>query len=147
MKLAYVDTSCLVAIAFEEPGWEGLADRLKRFDRLLSSNLLEAELRSTFVREGLAEGAHKLLAWVTWVYPNRPLSREFQEVTAVSFARGSDLWHLACALFLAPDPRQLAFVTLDPRQRETAELLGFRTFVDLSLPKERGYGDEGDVGM
>lgn len=46
MKLAYVDTSCLVAIAVAEPGARKVAGRLGRLDRLFSSNLLEAELRS-----------------------------------------------------------------------------------------------------
>ena len=125
MKLAYLDTSCLVAIAFEEPGYAELADRLIAFDRLFSSNLLEAELRSSLGREGVTSGIHRFLSWVTWVHPNRPLTREFQEVSAVSFARGADLWHLACALFLAPNPRELSFVSVDSRQRETARLLGF----------------------
>jgi len=53
VRLAYVDTSCLVAIAFEEPGADAVAARLLRFDRRFSSNLLEAELRSTLLREGL----------------------------------------------------------------------------------------------
>jgi uncharacterized protein with PIN domain len=41
---AYVDTSCLVAIALAEPGWERTAATLDTFDRLVASNLLEAEL-------------------------------------------------------------------------------------------------------
>ncbi len=45
MRFAYVDTSCLVAIAFDEPGADKVAARLRRFERLFASNLLEAELR------------------------------------------------------------------------------------------------------
>ena len=51
MSIAYVDTSALVAIAFEEPGGSQAGERLEGFSRLLSSNLLEAELRAAFARE------------------------------------------------------------------------------------------------
>ena len=40
MKAAYVDTSCLVAIAFGEKGAASLGRRLEGFDELFSSNLL-----------------------------------------------------------------------------------------------------------
>ncbi|HSF02219.1 MAG TPA: PIN domain-containing protein [Solirubrobacterales bacterium] len=126
MSLAYVDTSCLVAIAFAEPGARGMAQRLGAFDRLLSSNLLEAELRSALGREGVpGEAARPLLAGITWVHPDRPLTRELNRITAVGYLRGADLWHLACALFLAPDGRDLAFLTLDRRQAAVAGRLDF----------------------
>lgn len=41
--------------------------------------------------------------------------------------RGTDLWHVATALYLAEDPTELPFVTLDLRQRQVAANLGFRT--------------------
>ncbi|MGH7279155.1 MAG: PIN domain-containing protein [Candidatus Rokuibacteriota bacterium] len=125
MKIAYVDTSCLVAIAFDEASAGRIGSRLQRFDRLLASNLLEAELRSALAREGVAEGAEILLADMTWVYPNRPLTPEFQRITRSGHAKGADLWHLACALFVAPEGKDLAFMTLDERQRELALRLGF----------------------
>jgi predicted nucleic acid-binding protein len=120
-----VDTSCLVAIAFAEPAHRPLAARLQRFDRLLSSNLLEAELRAALVREGIGGDADPVLSWITWVYPNRPLTLEFRRITSLAYLRGADLWHLACALFLAPRPERLAFLTLDRKQREVASKLGF----------------------
>ena len=49
--VAYVDTSCLVAIAFGERGATALERRLRAFDVLIASNLLEAELRAAFIRE------------------------------------------------------------------------------------------------
>jgi predicted nucleic acid-binding protein len=126
VSLAYVDTSCLVAIAFGEPGARGLAARLGALDRVLSSNLLEAELRSALSREGLpGEAARPLLAGITWVHPDRPLTRELDRITGAGYLRGADLWHLACALFLVPDGRDLAFVTLDRRQAAVAARLGF----------------------
>ena len=54
MKATYVDSSCLVAIAFGEEGAEELTARLEQFDLLVSSNLLEAELRAALCREGFA---------------------------------------------------------------------------------------------
>jgi len=125
VKFAYVDSSCLVAIAFDEVGAGRLAARLRRFDRLFSSNLLEAELRSALVREGVDDRADGLLSWITWVYPNRPLTAEFARITAAGYLKGADLWHLANALFLAPDRKELAFLTLDRRQRDVARNLGF----------------------
>jgi hypothetical protein len=126
VSLAYVDTSCLVAIAFAEPGARGMAQRLGGFDRLLSSNLLEAELRSALSREGVpGEAARPLVAGITWVHPDRPLTRELDRITAAGHLRGADLWHLACALFLAPDGRDLAFLTLDRRQAAVAGRLDF----------------------
>jgi len=47
VKIAYVDTSCPVAIGFGEPAGEKISRRLASFDRLLSSNLLEAEFGET----------------------------------------------------------------------------------------------------
>ena len=46
MSIAYVDTSVLTAIAFDEPGAAALARQLDEFARLISSNMLEAELRA-----------------------------------------------------------------------------------------------------
>ncbi len=125
MNLAYVDTSCLVAIGFDEPGGRRLARRLERYDRLFASNLLEAELRSALLREKVDDRATELLSWITWVYANRPLSQELRLVSTVGYLRGADMWHLAHALFLAPDGKNLDFLTLDLRQREVSAALGF----------------------
>lgn len=127
MSFAYVDTSCLVAIAFDEPEAARTASRLQRFERLLSSNLLEAELRSALRREGVEGGRLDMLSWLTWIYPDRPLTAEFERITAQGSLRGADLWHVANALFVAPDARDLTFMTLDGRQRKMAARLGFPT--------------------
>jgi len=126
MNLAYVDTSALVAIAFGERGASALARKLEKYDGLLSSNLLEAELRGAFVREGV-QGADDLLTWITWVLPGRPLTREIKAVLEAGYLRGADLWHLACALYVAGRPDNLAFISLDERQQDIAQILGFRS--------------------
>ena len=127
MKLAYVDTSCLVAIALGESGSESLAARLQRFDRLFSSNLLEAELRSALAREGIDEDPGTLTSWITWVYPNRPLTGECKRTLSAGRLKGADLWHIACALSLSLNEKKLSFLTLDRPQREAASKLGFPT--------------------
>jgi hypothetical protein len=124
MKVGYVDTSCLVAIAFGERQAAALARKLEGFDELVSSNLLEAELRAAFAREGVPTDA-PLLTWISWIVPHRPLSREISQALAAGHLRGADLWHVACALYLADSPRELPFLTLDERQGAVAHKLGF----------------------
>ena len=125
MRVAYVDTSCLVAIALGERGAATLERRLGEFDSLVSSNLLEAELRAALRRERL-DGADEVLRDLVWILPDRPLASEIATVLAAGSVRGADCWHFATALYLAPEPGALSFVTLDARQREVAGLLGFR---------------------
>ncbi|HEX8716788.1 MAG TPA: hypothetical protein VF722_07410, partial [Gemmatimonadaceae bacterium] len=62
MKVAYVDTSCLVAIAFAERGASTLSRRMAQFDQLLAANLLDAEIRSVFAREQVVADARMLPA-------------------------------------------------------------------------------------
>jgi predicted nucleic acid-binding protein len=124
MTVAFVDTSCLVAIAFSEPGAAELAARLREFDLLIGSNLLEAELRAVLAREEVSTDI-ELLERITWLIPDRPLSREITTVLGAGYLRGADLWHLACALFLSGSPRELPFLTLDERQGAVAHKLGF----------------------
>ena len=101
-----------------------MAHRLKSYDLLLGSTLLEAELRSAFVRERVAPD-HPMLTWIRWVLPDRPLSTEITTVLSAGRVGGADLWHLACALYVAGTPRDLPFLTLDQRQAEVARRLGF----------------------
>ena len=124
MKAAYVDTSCLVAIAFGERGATAVERRLAGFDALVASNLLEAELRAAFKREK-TDGVDALLGMIEWIAPERPLSEEIARVLSAGYVRGADCWHPATALYLSPVPSEISFVTLDERQREVAATLGF----------------------
>lgn len=126
MAVAYLDTSALVAVAFGEPDGEAMQHRLNQFTGIVSSNLLEAELRSVYSRERRRFESDSL-SRVEWVMPNRPLSAEMAVVLDAGYMRGADLWHLATALYIAPDPGKMFFVTLDKRQHATASILGFRT--------------------
>jgi predicted nucleic acid-binding protein len=125
LNVAYVDSSCLVAIAFAEPEAGKLGVRMRRFDRLCASNLLEAELRSALLREEVSAPPDELLNWITWIFPNRPLSPELRRISQVGYVKGADLWHLAHALFLAPEAKDLTFLTLDKQQAAVARKLGF----------------------
>lgn len=125
MKNAYVDSSCFVAIALGEPGYRDLLSLLSRFDRLLSSNLLEAELRSALAREAAPGTIKNLVAWVSWIYPARRLTPEFGQVLEIGTVKGADLWHLACALSLRTTMGPISFLTLDNGQGDIARALGF----------------------
>lgn len=125
MSAAYVDTSALVAVAFGERGAAPLASRLGAFSRLLSANLLEAELRAACARERLPF-SERLLSNLEWVLPDRSLGREITAVLAAGYLRGADLWHVAAALYVAPSPGDMAFITRDRRQRSVAAALGFQ---------------------
>jgi hypothetical protein len=98
---------------------------LQRYDTLVASNFLEAELRSALLREGV-EGDPEILRGIAWILPDRPLDGEIRQALRHGYLRGADLWHLASALYLAEDPTELTFLTLDQRQKEVAEGLGFR---------------------
>ena len=128
MSVAYVDASVLAAVAFDEPGAAACARRLEQFDRLISSNLLEAELRAAFARENLAF-RESAIAGIEWILPDRPLASEFAAVLETGRLRGADLWHVATALYVFPHvfprPGALSFATLDARQSSVAEALGF----------------------
>ena len=125
MSVAYVDTSALVAIAFKERGGAAAARRLDGFTRLLSSNLLEAELRVAFAREGF-DFETELVSGIEWVLPDRTLAPEFAKALQAGYLCGADLWHVAVALYVTEARIELSFITLDRRQRSVAAALGFQ---------------------
>lgn len=126
MKVAYIDTSSILAVYLLEPGHRKVLEALDRYDEILSSNLLEAELRSAMLREGLDGPELELLERLVWVLPSRPLSGELSKVLSAGYLGGADSWHLACALYIRGSNDGVEFVTLDRRQREVAERLGFK---------------------
>ena len=124
--IAYVDTSAVLAVAFQEQEWETIAHRLAGFPVRLSSNLLEAETRSTYQREGLAFD-DAIVSSIGWVHPNRSLGPEMAKaLSAGGYLKGADLWHIAVALYVDETVlTNIAFITLDNRQRTVAAGLGF----------------------
>lgn len=127
MKATYIDTSCLVAIAFDEPGSKLLQRRLARKTDLFSHHLIEAEVLSAARREGIAsERFSSLLASVQLIFPDNSLVPALGEVFSVGYSRGADALHLATALWLAKDNiKQISFLTLDRNQAKIAKALGF----------------------
>lgn len=124
LAAAYVDSSAVVAVAWDEPNADVVSGRLANFQQLIASNLLEAEVRSVFAREGrdLELGA---LRDIEWILPTRPLHVEIAAVLQAGYLRGADLWHVANALYAARAMPGLAFITLDQRQQAVAAGLGF----------------------
>ncbi len=125
MSVAYVDTSALVAIAFGEDGADDLARRLSGFSRLVSSSLLEAELCAACAREGRPV-PREMLSRIAWILTDRPLSAEIRTTLEAGYLRGADLWHVATALYAAPEPGAIAFITLNEKQAEVAAALNFK---------------------
>jgi predicted nucleic acid-binding protein len=125
LSSAYVDSSFLLAIAFGEPNPAGLAEKLDRFDAVYASDLVEAEVLSALVREEMVLPEPDSFSFLSWTFPDRPLTPEFQRILKAGHLEGADLWHLACALYLSPAPGDLSFLTLDTRQKRIAAKLGF----------------------
>lgn len=123
--IAYIDTSAMAAVAFEEPTAPFVAQRLAGFPRWISSNLLEAELRAAYARERRDYDAN-LTFNIAWISPDGPLAAEMAAALQVGYLRGADLWHIATALYAAQTLRTpLAFMTLDGAQQKVAAGLGF----------------------
>ena len=126
-SIAYVDGSALLSIIFEESSGSSTARRLARFSRLISSTLLEAEVRAALYRAG-QDYDPRWLSDIVWIYPVRPLSAEIAATLQVRYLRSGDLLHVATALYAVRNNGvELAFITLDNNQREAAAGLGFLT--------------------
>ena len=126
MPSGYVDTSAFVAILFDEPVRPRVARALAGLDSAYASNLLEAELRSVAHREQIDQGSvQAVLRALRWIQPAGSVEPQLLRVLACGYLRGADLWHLACALYVTPDPHGTRFVSLDTGQRRIAAKLGF----------------------
>ena len=117
------------AIFGEQP--EETRIRLERFPILVSSTLLDAELRATF-RHWPQSFSPSLVSVIDrWVTPNRRLDEEIAAISEIASLPATPLWHLANAMYfqqrLSLTSRQfrLAFITLDEQQETAARELGF----------------------
>ena len=125
MSYAYVDTSILLSLAFDETTAHKTQQRLNAFDAVYASRFLEAEYLSAFKRESKAP-VRRLLDPIQWVDATAPMRLEFSRVLDAGYVRGADCWHLATALHAASDPAGWTFLTHDMRQRDVAKTLGFQ---------------------
>jgi predicted nucleic acid-binding protein len=126
---AYLDSSFLLAILLQEPRYRALQTTLGSFDDLIAGDLLVAEVLATAAREDLPlERIRPVIESIALVLPARSLEPELLEVLQQGRLRGADLWHLACALYVAGEEREgLAFLSRDAPQRGLARRLGFAT--------------------
>ena len=128
--MAYVDPSALTPIIFgEQP--EETRTRLERFPILVSSTLLDAELRAAFQDEQQTYSPSLASAIDRWVSPNRRLDEEMASISEIASLPALPLWHLASAMYfqqrqsLTGRHFRLAFITLDEQQETAANELGF----------------------
>ncbi len=127
--MAYVDPSALIPRLFDgQP--EETRIRLESFPILLSSILLEAELRAAFENER-QEFAVSLISEINeWITPHRRLDEELASILEIAPLPASPLWHLANAMYfrqrqsLTSRQYRLAFITLDEEQETVARELG-----------------------
>ena len=125
--IAYVDGSALLSIIFEENAGAATSRRLAQFTSLISSILLEVEVRAAMFRAG-QDYDPRWLSDIRWMYPTRPLGPEIAAALQVRYLRSGDLLHIATALYAVRTYGiELAFVTLDNDQQEVAAGLGFAT--------------------
>jgi len=116
----------VLSMLLDEAHGARMQRQLSAYDRLFIAPLLEAEVCSAAHREKRSVD-HDLLRRFQPVFAPRSLRPEIERVLAAGYVRGADCLHLATALFLAPDPGELTFLTLDERQRAVAVQLGFAT--------------------
>ena len=126
-SVAYVDSSALVPLVLEErSAGDAVTRRLQRHRMLLSSNLLEAELRVAF-QQAQQDFDPTLLSNIIWVMPDRALDAEMAGILTAANLRSAQLWHLANAVYIHQQLGGLpmAFITLDEQQETVAIELGF----------------------
>jgi hypothetical protein len=118
-----------VAIVLGEPEAPRLQRILAAQDRILTSDLSVAEALAAAMREGVdVDLLRPALSSVTLILPSRSLEEEMRWALEFGRLRGADLWHVACALFVAGSVRSdLTFLSRDAAQRTVARRLGFPT--------------------
>lgn len=122
--ILYIETSAAAKLVIDEPASARLAAHLdgavEQDDALLSSMLLETELRRLAVRTGVAQAAvTQLLERFDLLEIDRSLYREAGLLPGPHL-RSLDALHLAAALRVNAD----AMLTYDKRQADAAQSVG-----------------------
>ena len=132
LAITYLDPTALIPIVFEEdPVGVTTQERLNHFPVLVSSNLLEAELRGRFEREGQLFDLD-WLSGIEWVQPRGSLGSEMDRIQAFASLSPIRMWHLDNAVYFADRlsltnrRADLAFITLNEQQETAARDLGLR---------------------
>ncbi|MFT4217303.1 MAG: type II toxin-antitoxin system VapC family toxin [Micropruina sp.] len=120
--IVYVDTSALGALLLEQPESQALVDWLDRTPAaLVSSDLLETELRRLAIREGLDQAdVTRILEGVSLAALDRAVYRS-AGFLPMPYLRTLDALHLEAAVRLDAS----AVLTYDRRLDEAARSLGF----------------------
>ncbi|RAX24529.1 PIN domain-containing protein [Actinomyces sp. Z3] len=120
-EVVYVDTSALGALLVDQPESPALLDWLDRTpSTLVSSDLLEVELRRIAVRESLnQDDVTRLLEGVSFASLDRAVFRN-AGLLPMPYLRTLDALHLEAAIRLNVD----AVLTYDHRFGEAARALG-----------------------
>lgn len=123
----YVDTSALAALLIEQAESDALIAWLDDTDvELVSSDLLETELRRIVVREGLDQAdVTEILAGISIAALDRAVYRN-AGLLPMAFLRTLDALHLECAIRLDAT----AVLTYDHRFADAAKQLG----IDVVAP-------------
>lgn len=124
--IVYLDTSAAAKLIVEESESARLAGELDRLAgegaRLVSSALLETELRRLAVREDLTQASvSAVLSGIDLAMPDPSLFFEAGILPGARL-RSLDALHIATAIRLSADD----FVTYDVRQAEAVTRLGLR---------------------
>ena len=121
--IVYVDTSALGALLIEQPESNALVEWLDRTaDVLVSSDLLETELRRITVREGIDQGAvTRILDGVGLAALDRAVYRG-ADLLPMPYLRTLDALHLEVAMRLDAT----AVLTYDHRLGEAARAVGLQ---------------------
>lgn len=123
----YVDTSVVIGVYFREKEYQRMRTTLSEAADVLSSSLLVAEMASTFKREEIdMVFLEPCVQSISIYYPNASLLPYYKKILTQGYCRGANLFHLACAMQLDPEVKELSFATHDSQQKKLAEKLGFR---------------------
>ncbi|MGH7269408.1 MAG: PIN domain-containing protein [Polyangiaceae bacterium] len=121
----YVDTSALGRVLLGERAAPAILDKLETFDDVVSSRLLQIELRWLARRHGLVEDANDLLAGMSLVPVDDALLDAAETVRPENVAT-LDAIHLATALRLARGGDLDALMTYDAQLAAGAAHHGIR---------------------
>lgn len=131
MTQFYVDSSVLVALLLEQHSHKVYSNLLSKSEGNYSSFLLEAEVSAAAAREKVSpDDAEEFIDLISQVIPERSLRMEYRQIFQAGFCRGADACHLATALYLDPETKNLTFLTADKEQAGLARAVGFKVILE-----------------
>ena len=120
----FVDTSVFASILLKETGALKFQKKLRAAKTVISSSLLEAELYAICKREKIEFSIiDEALSYISLLFPEKSLKTEYARIFSHGYCRGADAHHIACALYLDPELKNLKFLTADKRQMDIVKAL------------------------